>query len=378
MSDLEEIIRAEIAERGPMDFARYMDLALYHPEHGFYASGRRRTGWQGQFITSPELDPAFGRLWAAGLEQIWESCGRPPKFTLIEVGPGEGSFAAAVLAAVDSDFASALNVLLVERVDAVGKRQRKVLEAYGNVEWISSLDDAGEVDCGCLFANEVIDNMPVSIVENRAGTLVELRVGVSESHLELLAVSPSEVVTGFIATMQARLPVGHRAEVPLAALRFASTAATVIRRGAIVVVDYGDGEDGLVQRAAGTLLCYSDAGVEDRYLEGPGTKDITSHANWSALARAFREAGALPIGPTSQRDVLKALGIDALQDRLKHAADDALQRGSGAAGIRALSRRGALGALVDPAGLGALGVLAALKGMPEPVFIAARSDRAGA
>jgi len=378
VSGLDQIIRDEIAECGPMDFARYMHLALYHPQHGFYASGRRRTGWEGQFVTSPELDPAYGRLWAGGLEKIWESCGRPPRFTLIEVGPGEGSFAAAVLEAVEADFASSLNVLLVERVDAVRRRQRNALEGFGNVEWISSLDEAGEVDCGCLFANEVIDNIPVRVVENRGGRLVELRVGVSDSHLELVATSPSEEVFEFIATMQARLPVGHRVEVPLAALRFASTAATVISRGAIVLVDYGDDEDGLVQRPAGTLLCYSDAGVDDRYLEGPGTKDITSHANWSALARAFHKAGAPVVGPKPQRDVLKSLGVDALQDRLRHEADAALQRGSGAAGIRALSRRGALGALVDAAGLGGLGVLAALKGIPEPAFIAARSDGAEA
>jgi SAM-dependent MidA family methyltransferase len=141
----------------------------------------------------------------------------------------------------------------------------------------------------------------------------------------------------------------------------------------VVLVDYGDSEEGLAERPAGTLLCYSDTGVDDRYLERPGTKDITVHANWSALKRAFDDAGAPVAGPTSQRKVLKSLGADAIQDRLTAEADNALQAGSGAEGVRALSRRGALGALLHPAGLGGFGVLVAHRGIPAPGFIAAGS-----
>lgn len=369
MTGLQQIIRDEIAGRGPMDFARYMELALYHREYGFYASGRHRTGWGGQFVTSPELDPAYGQLWAAGVEQIWEQCGRPSTFNLVEVGPGEGSFAAAVLDAVEGDFEASLRVLLVERVDAVRRRQREALDGFQNVTWASSLEEIGAMESACLFANEVIDNVPVALVENRSGTLVELCVGVRDSELELVPRPASEEVLGFVAGMEAPLPTGHRAEVPLAALDFASAAAGRIRSGAIVVVDYGDHESGLVERPAGTLLCYSEAGVDDRFLERPGAKDITAHVNWSALKRALSAAGASVDGPLRQRAVLKSLGVDALQDQLKAEADEALRKGSGAAGVRALSRRGALGALVDPAGLGGLGVLVAHKGIQAPAFI---------
>jgi SAM-dependent MidA family methyltransferase len=367
---LQQIIHAEIADRGPIDFARYMDLALYHPELGYYASGLPRTGWAGQFVTSPELDPAFGHLWAAGFEQIWESCGRPPTFTLIEVGPGEGSFSAAVLSAAEGDFAAALNVVLVERVDAVRRRQQTALDGFANVSWISRLDDMDSTQWGCLFANEVIDNMPVRLAENRGGTLVELRVGVRNSALELVPGPPSEEILRFIDGMAAPPADGHRAEIPLAAGAFASRAATTIHSGATVLVDYGDHESGLVERPAGTLLCYSDSGVDDRFLEHPGAKDITAHANWSALARACQEAGASVAGPKLQREVLKALGIDELQDHLRAHANEALRNGSGAAGVRSLSRRGALGTLVDRAGLGGLGVLVAHMGIPAPKFMA--------
>jgi len=320
-------------------------------------------------VTSPELDPAYGQLWATGFEQIWEQCGRPSTFSLVEVGPGEGLFAAAVLNSVEGDFADSLMVLLVERVDAVRRRQREALNGFQNVTWMASLEETGALDAACVFANEVIDNMPVALVENRGGTLVELCVGVMDSDLELVPRPPSDEVLAFIADMEAPLPDGHRAEVPVAAMRFSSVAATTMHRGAIVIVDYGDHESGLVERAAGTLLCYSETGVDDRYLERPGTKDITAHANWSALTRVFDAAGMSVAGPKRQRDVLKSLGIDDLQHQLRTEASEAVGRGSGAAGVRALSRRGALGALVDPAGLGGLGVLAALKGIEAPAFI---------
>jgi SAM-dependent MidA family methyltransferase len=367
---LEQTILDEVLARGPMDFARYMELALYHPEHGYYASGHPRTGWPGHFVTSPELDPAFGELWAAGFEQIWDSCGRPPTFDVVEVGPGEGSFAAAVLRMVSGDFAAALKILLVERVDAVRARQAELLAGFQNVTWVNALDEIAPMDTACVFANEVVDNMPVALVENRGGRLVELCVGAVDSELFLVACPPGEDTLRFAATMQTPLPDGHRAEVPLAAQRFAAAAAGIFRQGAVVVIDYGDHEGALVERPAGTLLCYSEAGADDRFLEHPGTKDITAHANWTALTRAFAAAGVTVAGPRRQRDVLKSLGIGALQDQLRTEGDAALKRGSGSAAVRAMSRRGAIGALMDPAGLGGLGVLVAHKGVPSPAFMA--------
>ncbi|MGH2729464.1 MAG: class I SAM-dependent methyltransferase, partial [Actinomycetota bacterium] len=90
---LVDLVRERVRADGPMTFADYMSLALYDPDFGYYASGAERTGWRGHFLTSSELDPAWAALWARGFEQIWDGCGRPDHFTLVEVGPGEGTFA---------------------------------------------------------------------------------------------------------------------------------------------------------------------------------------------------------------------------------------------------------------------------------------------
>ncbi|MGH2694669.1 MAG: SAM-dependent methyltransferase, partial [Actinomycetota bacterium] len=117
MTALGEIIAERIRAGGPMPFAAFMSLALYHHRHGYYADAAR-TGFAGHFLTSPELDPAFGELWAEGLARIWDACGRPERFEVIEVGPGEGTFAAAVLAAAPRELAAALVYRLVERMPA--------------------------------------------------------------------------------------------------------------------------------------------------------------------------------------------------------------------------------------------------------------------
>src|SRR5688500_7615789 len=107
-----------------MPFGAFMQMALSHPRLGYYASGAERTGWHGHVVTSSELDPAFGELWVRAFEQIFEACGRPDRFSVVEIGPGEGSFAAAVLEAASPALRSALSYTLVERVARMEDRQR--------------------------------------------------------------------------------------------------------------------------------------------------------------------------------------------------------------------------------------------------------------
>nr|HRC62494.1 SAM-dependent methyltransferase [Dehalococcoidia bacterium] len=95
---LTPVIAAEIAERGPMTFARFMSLALGHPEHGYYSRPDLAWGAAGDFETSPEVHPVFGYLWARQILECWERLGRPTEFALVEPGAGSGAFAVATLA----------------------------------------------------------------------------------------------------------------------------------------------------------------------------------------------------------------------------------------------------------------------------------------
>ena len=355
-----------------MPFAAFMAQALYHPSFGYYTAAAARVGWRGHYLTSPELDPAFGALWCRGFEQVWSACGEPDEFTVIEVGPGEGTFAHAVLSSAGGPFAQALSYLLVERSPVAEERQRARLAEFEHVTWTRSIAELQRVPSGCLFANEVLDNLPVHLIERRDGRLLEVCVGTGPDGLVTTLRPPSnpELLAFIERAGIAEVPEGHRIEAGLAAESFVARAAAAIARGALIFVDYGVTAADLLERPAGTLLCYSETGVDDLPFERPGEKDITTHANWTAVEEACR-AAALEVMPrVSQRDVLSRLGLHDLHEELKRAHEVAVAEGRGADAVRALSRRQALGALADPAGLGRLEVLVAGTGTPGPEFVA--------
>jgi SAM-dependent MidA family methyltransferase len=370
MTALLAVVRERIRTGGPLTFAEYQNLALYHPEHGYYATGRPRTGWHGHFATSPEVGPAFGRLWAKAFEDIWEACGRPSQFDVVEIGPGEGGLAAAVVEASAGAFRDALAYRLIERTPELVTRQMERLSISDNVSWASSLDEASPVSPGCVVANEVLDNLAVHLVEGTDEGIVELFVEVSDDTLVLQPGPPSTpLVERYLETSGIDLPTSHRMEVGLEAVELARRAATVVRKGAVVFVDYGGDAAELARRPAGTLVAYSGAGVDDLVLERPGDKDLTSHVNWTAITRALIDAGMRVEGPKPQHGVLRALGLAALDQRLKQEHQEALAEGRGSDAVRALSERHGLRILSDPSGLGGLDVVVGLEGIPAPAFV---------
>ncbi len=162
---------------------------------------------------------------------------------------------------------------------------------------------------------------------------------------------------------------GHRYEIALAGEALVGHAATLFERGAWIFIDYGMEASEAAQRPSGTLVCYSSAGTDDLPLVHPGEKDITAHANWTAIRLAMERAGQTTRGPRAQRDVLKSLGLDDLHDNLRAEFTRASSDGEGAVAVKALSRRQALGALADRNGLGGLGVMVGCRGIPAPSFI---------
>jgi SAM-dependent MidA family methyltransferase len=367
---LEQIVLDHIERHGPMPFAAFMSLALYHPRHGYYASGEQRTGWRGHFLTSPELDPAFGQLWARGVEEIWEQCGRPERFPVVEIGPGEGSLAAAVLESVGKDFGRALVYVLIERIPGLRQRQEKRLHGRRNVEWVSSIDEAEGFHAGCVIAHEVIDNLPVHLVEAHSDGLRELCIERRGGGFVFVPRPPTNPeLEAFLNRLDIVLDDGHRFEIPLAMTSLLRRAASFFRRGALIVIDYGATAAEIASRPGGTLMCYSDAGVDDSPLERVGEKDITTHVNWTALVQVLKESGLAVLGPRSQRDVLKRLGADEIDAALRAEHNEALASKQGAAAVNALSRRQALGVLLDPHGLGGLDVVLGTRAVNPPSFM---------
>ena len=368
-TELETLLIERIEREGPMPFAAFMSQALYHPKLGYYSRGVPRTGWAGHFVTSPELDPIFGELWAAAFEQIWVACDRPDPFRVVEIGPGEGSFATAVLDSARGPFSEVLTYVLIERIPKLEERQRERLADRSSVEWAKAVDEIPPAP-GVVFANEVLDNLPVHIVEAREERLFEVLVEVTRGKLVLTRRAPAGTeLADFIARTGLDLRDGHMLEVAMAAESLVTRAASVVERGAVIFIDYGMDARGAAERPEGTLVCYSSTGTDTEPLERVGEKDITVHANWTVVGNALRSAGHKVVGPVMQRRILSSLGLSDRDDALRDEHQAALAAKQGAAALRALSRRQALGALSDPGGLGGLQVVAGLNDVAPPPFL---------
>ncbi len=339
MSDLSDVIRTEIEAHGPLGFDRYMELCLYHPELGYYSRGPERSGRRGDYVTSPELDPGFGRLWAGAFESVWTSAGRPKSFTVVEIGPGEAGFAASVAAAVKGEFAAALDYVLVEPLPLLQARQRERLEG-DRFRWSPGIETLEPVGAGVVFANEILDNLPVALVEGTQEGPLEVSISWEGEPVEVMAPPRPHVLT-LVERFGIGPAIGSRAEVPVAAGSLVTSAARAIEKGAVVFIDYGDSTLQLLERPGGTLLCYSERGADADVLDSPGEKDITAHANWDVVSRVLSDSGMTSSGLRLQRDVLRDLGAASLFDELKEAERTASAAGEGRVALRAISRRSA-------------------------------------
>src|SRR5262249_5223465 len=136
-------IRRRIATTGPMTVAQFMDLALSHPEHGYYMT-RDPLGRAGDFVTAPEISQMFGELIGLWTAEVWRLMGRPHAVRLIELGPGRGTLMLDALRAARAvpDFHNALSAHLVEISPALQWRQRETLAGVAAaIKWYDALAD---------------------------------------------------------------------------------------------------------------------------------------------------------------------------------------------------------------------------------------------
>ena len=372
---LRPLIVRRIRERGPMTVAAFMDMALYHPQLGYYTRAPRRTGRAGDFYTSVDVGPQFGALVAAQLDEmrrLHAVGGGPAELDLVEVGAGNGQLARDVLDAAESTYPAlhaAARLTLVETSPAARAVQPQTLGRH-RARLHASLTHLPDRIAGVILANELLDALPVHavtmtdrglrevFVDEAGGRFVE-RVGplsspALEHHFEALGTMPAP---------------GWRGEVSLAAGAWMRTAARRLTRGFILLIDYGRSARELYTggHASGTLTTFRghrvDAAGDDReqpggpaWLSNPGERDITSHVDFTSLGRAAREEGLDVLGLVDQTRFL--LGLGAL-DTLEEPQD----------GTAALRRRLALKTLLVPGGLGSTHqVLALGKGMGRPAL----------
>lgn len=343
---LKNLILSRIRERGPITVAEYMELALYHPVYGYYMSASRRSGREGDFFTNVDVGPLFGEILAAQLAELW-----PPlrdagadRFHLVEVGASDGRLARDILDAAAREhpvFYDSLHVTLVDRSHAAADEQRRTVAAHAGRVTCGAADLPYDVT-GAIIANELLDALSVHRVVTENGVLREIHLAQNGNGYHQLALEPSTPrIARFFSRLNVSLPEGIVAEVGLAAMDWIADAAASLTRGYLMIFDYGFDADTLYSplHAAGTLMGFRahTADIES-WLESPGTSDLTSHVNLTAIRAAAEDAGLAPLGMTDQTYFVTALG---LAERL-----DAGQT------VTSIRRRLAARTLVMPGGLG--------------------------
>ncbi len=356
------LLTRRIRSGGPIPFEAFMAAALYEPGAGRYHASRPPMGPEGDYITSPEVDPAFGRLLGRALVEmegrirtaLRDGGGAP--FTIVEMGPGTGLLCRDILQGLADEAPSLFGrarYVLVETSEALRREQQGSLGAAGLLERVAwrSWEEilAAEPVAGCVLANEFLDALPVHLVEWSGGRLREVYVGLGDDgRLEEQLGEPSTVeIPQYFERLGIRLAEGQRAEVNLAALKWIREAASILKTGYAIVIDYGhEARDLFSERHhAGTLLGYRRHQLVTDPLESPGEHDLTSHVDFTSLAREARASGFETQGMTSQRRFLVALG-------LAHMIADL---GSGRTPVPAaesVRRRFALHTLMSTAGMG--------------------------
>jgi SAM-dependent MidA family methyltransferase len=310
---LEKMIIEKIKREGPITFEQFMEIALYEPGYGYYASDNAGIGRGGDFFTSSHLHPSFGRTIGRQIEEMWKLMGKPGNFSVVEMGPGEGYLSADVLGYLrEHECFGSLDYRLVERNPAMRQRQEQRLAEFSDkVSWVTSLQEMGRFR-GCLLSNELLDAFPVHLVRMEE-ELKEVYVSVKDGNLreETGPLSTADI-TRYFQEMDSRLEKGYRTEVNLRIRDWIEEVDRVLREGFVLTIDYGYtardyySED----RNRGTLLCYYRHQLGEAPLQNIGEQDITAHVNFSSLKIWGERLGLRTAGFTSQGAFLLSLGIE--------------------------------------------------------------------
>jgi SAM-dependent MidA family methyltransferase len=315
MSALLAYILEQISLRGVLSIAEYMDIALQHPEHGYYRK-HDPLGRAGDFITAPEISQMFGEIIGLWCADMWRQIGKPKKFTLLELGPGRGTLMQDALRATQkiSGFHQAMKLCLLESNATLRGQQRNKLENY-NPAFLEKLDslfyESGDTGPLIIIANEFFDALPVHQFEKTNEGWQERCIG-AKGHGLGFTTRPIDTATKNLIPAELNdAGEGMIHEISPASIFFMQRITKYIKThgGAAVVIDYG------YTRSSGKPTLQAVSGhASVNVLERPGEVDLTAHVDFGVLQTITQ--GQV----VTQREFLRTLGIDIRAAQLKKKA----------------------------------------------------------
>ena len=312
---------------GAIPFSKFMELALYAPDLGYYRAGTQRFGAEGDFVTAPELSPLFSRCVAAQLAEILDNLDGGD---VLEIGAGAGTMAVELLMALSVCDCLPRRYLILETSPELRARQQALLHASvphlsDRLTWLTTLPEPHFN--GVVIANELLDAMPACRfrVQNRGigEWFVISRNGGFQWKLGVPRTPKLETtVTKLLRALPVRLATGYVSEVNLEHGPWIHALAKILNEAVILLFDYGypRSEYYHPQRGAGTLACYYRHRAHDDPFLNPGEQDISVHVDFTALAETAAEAGLRIEGYTTQTHFLLNTGLTEMLGRIDDAS----------------------------------------------------------
>ena len=329
---------AEIQKNGAIPFVRFMELALYCPETGYYETKKDTVGRRGDFITSVSAGEIFGQLLAfqfgGWLENLSQFKIKNEKLKIIEAGAHDGKLAADILHWLKKfrpELFSEIEYCLLEPSPRRQKWQQETLKKFSNVRWFSNLSAVAVADLksdisnfklnGIIFGNELLDAFPVRRLGWDATGKKWFEWGVSLAGEKFVwtrgldwerrhpaggSAGEAEILAGKMPALRLPsailhlpssllevLPDGYTIETSPAAENWWHAAAKFLAHGKLLTIDYGftAEEQFSPSRTRGTLRAYHRHRVSDDLLANVGEQDLTAHVNFSAIQKVGEEAG---------------------------------------------------------------------------------------
>lgn len=333
-----------------MPFERFMEIALYSPDGGFFAGEELRSQKAGDFLTSPEVSSLFGETLARFVRRERARVGEP--FRLVEAAGGSGALLRPLLS--------------VETVEAwaveVSPPARRALEdIVGVPRAVTTLEDLPAPLSGVIIANELVDNLPMALAQKTPAGWRERWVGIEGGHLTFVDAGVRPEVEEWLERFGGPVENGGWVEAQLEACRWLEEALALVDRGSVVVIDYGDTAENLASRRRdGTLRTYRAHHLGPHPLDEPGATDITADVNFTALLETATGTGA-DVSLARQDDFLADHGLRDTISELRRRELELARKGAEMERLRVRTIRTEAETLMHPRGLGDFRVLVVRK-----------------
>ncbi|MCF6155581.1 MAG: methyltransferase [Candidatus Brocadia sp.] len=326
MQLLRDLVIENINKKGKITFAEFMQMVLYHPQHGYYNTDTERVGKFGDYYTSPAVHRIFGELIAKQLEEMWSIMGKE-EFTVVELGANRGWLCYDIVQCIRKEyprFYDNFHYIIVESNPYAREKHQLLLDEVvknplsdrsdGKVSWHTYSEDGFSFDKiqGCFLSNEFVDALPVHRLKVKNKILKEVYVSYNATNFyEIDDEISVSALKDYLKANKIYLKEGQEYEINLGTEEWLKHVSEKLNKGFIITIDYGDTAEGLCCRSntGGTVRCYYKHTINWDYYERLGEQDITAHVDFTNLINAGRLVGLDVTGFTKQSHYLIALGV---------------------------------------------------------------------